>query len=232
MSTLLLRLAAPLQAWGLESKFERRLTSREPTKSGVIGMLAAALGRRRDESVDDLAALRFGIRIDQPGRMIKDFHTARTESTSYITERYYLADAVFVAGLEGEAGFLMEIENAINSPVFPLFLGRRSCPPSGKISLGISDKPLLTALQEEPWRASEWYQRRNKGVLSLTLVTDIDNPVGIRRRDLPVSFNPRHRRYAMRNILDQVNAVAVGNTAHDALAALEGEEENHVSVPD
>lgn len=48
MSTLLLRLAAPLQAWGTESKFESRRTQREPSKSGVIGMLAAALGLRRD----------------------------------------------------------------------------------------------------------------------------------------------------------------------------------------
>ena len=46
MATLLLRLAAPLQAWGADSKFETRKTGREPTKSGVIGLLAAALGRR------------------------------------------------------------------------------------------------------------------------------------------------------------------------------------------
>lgn len=49
MATLLLRLAAPLQAWGADSKFETRKTGREPTKSGVIGLLAAALGLRRDE---------------------------------------------------------------------------------------------------------------------------------------------------------------------------------------
>ena len=47
MATLLLRLAAPLQAWGSDSKFETRKTNREPTKSGVIGLLAAALGLRR-----------------------------------------------------------------------------------------------------------------------------------------------------------------------------------------
>ena len=43
MATLLLRLAAPLQAWGADSKFETRKTAREPTKSGVIGLLAACL---------------------------------------------------------------------------------------------------------------------------------------------------------------------------------------------
>ena len=50
MATLLLRLAAPLQAWGADSKFEPRKTAREPTKSGVIGLLAAALGLRRDKA--------------------------------------------------------------------------------------------------------------------------------------------------------------------------------------
>ena len=73
MSTLLLRLAAPLQAWGINSKFDIRKTEREPSKSGVVGLLAAALGRRRDESLDDLAALKFGIRSDKEGELLKDF---------------------------------------------------------------------------------------------------------------------------------------------------------------
>ena len=42
--TLLLRLGAPLQSWGSESMYDRRETDMMPTKSGVIGMLAAALG--------------------------------------------------------------------------------------------------------------------------------------------------------------------------------------------
>ena len=71
MSTLLLRLAAPLQAWGINSKFDIRKTEREPSKSGVIGLLAAALGRRRDESLDDLTALTFGIWKRQRRRAAK-----------------------------------------------------------------------------------------------------------------------------------------------------------------
>ena len=67
MATLLLRLAAPLQSWGAESKFDTRRTGREPTKSGVIGLLAAALGIRRDADAEIQglsAALRFGVRVD------------------------------------------------------------------------------------------------------------------------------------------------------------------------
>ena len=74
MSTLLLRLAAPLQTWGINSKFDIRKTEREPSKSGVVGLLSAALGRRRDEPVDDLNALKFGVRSDKEGELLKDFH--------------------------------------------------------------------------------------------------------------------------------------------------------------
>ena len=85
MSTLLLRLAAPLQAWGTDSKFEVRRTNREPSKSGVIGLLAAALGLRRDADLSELSALRFGVRVDRNGEVIKDFHMAKAEKTSHLS---------------------------------------------------------------------------------------------------------------------------------------------------
>ena len=65
MGTLLLRLAAPMHSWGNDSRCEVRRTGKEPTKSGVIGLLAAALGRNRADSLDDLCSLRFGVRVDQ-----------------------------------------------------------------------------------------------------------------------------------------------------------------------
>ena len=103
MSTLLLRLAAPLQAWGSDSRFETRRTGREPTKSGIIGLLAASLGRSRVDPIDDLCRLQFGVRVDQEGRLLRDFHTAHQgEKTAYVTERHYLCDAVFLVCLESE----------------------------------------------------------------------------------------------------------------------------------
>ena len=62
MATLLLRLAAPLQSWGSSSKFEIRATEKMPTKSGVVGMLAAALGWKRDADLSSLSKLKFGVR--------------------------------------------------------------------------------------------------------------------------------------------------------------------------
>ena len=78
MATLLLRLAAPLQSWGMDSKFETRKTNREPTKSGIIGLLSAALGLRRDETeeIEKLNRLRFAVRVDQEGSLLIDYHTA------------------------------------------------------------------------------------------------------------------------------------------------------------
>ncbi|MCL2121650.1 MAG: type I-E CRISPR-associated protein Cas5/CasD, partial [Clostridiales bacterium] len=82
MSTLLLRIAAPLQSWGVDSKFDRRNTGRTPSKSGVIGLCAAALGYSRsdEDKLARLASLRLGIRIDQPGTLLRDLQTAHEES--------------------------------------------------------------------------------------------------------------------------------------------------------
>lgn len=146
MSTLLLRLAGPLQAWGYDSKFETRRTGREPSKSGVIGLLAAALGRKRDESIEDLRELRFGVRVDREGQLLHDYHTVQMKSgKTYVTHRYYLADATFLVGIESEnKAWLEEIQHALLHPAFPLFLGRRSCVPSLPIALGIREEVLST----------------------------------------------------------------------------------------
>lgn len=155
MATLLLRLAAPLQAWGADSKFETRKTAREPTKSGVIGLLAAALGLRRDETepLTRLAQLRFGVRVEREGQLLVDFHMARNKEKdrSYVTYRHYLEDAVFLVGLESEdTALLQELAEALTHPVFPLYLGRRACPPTLPLCLGLREQGLVEALQAEP----------------------------------------------------------------------------------
>lgn len=152
MSTLLLRLSGPMQAWGTQSRFRHRDTGLEPSKSGVIGLLCSALGRPRESSVDDLAALRFGVRVDREGVLKVDYHTAgagyvngrvpggrapagvKTE-TGIITQRYYLADASFLVGLEGPFDALAALEAAMAKPVWQLFLGRKAFTPGYPIRL-------------------------------------------------------------------------------------------------
>lgn len=207
MSTLLLRLAAPLQAWGINSKFDIRKTEREPSKSGVVGLLAAALGRRRDESLDDLTALTFGVRSDKEGELLKDFHMVlKDKKTSYVTTRYYLADAIFLVGLESrDETFLNMLDQALQAPVFPLFLGRRSCPPTFPLSLGIRKTDLLSALKEEPWQVSQWEQeriRRKKDSYTMRIVTDAieQEEFPVYQKDLAKSFNPMFRKYGYRMV--------------------------------
>jgi CRISPR system Cascade subunit CasD len=235
MSTLLLRLAAPIQSWGVASKFDTRDTAREPSRSGVIGLLSAALGRSRTDNLDDLKTLRFGVRIDQPGVLLRDYHTAARQTKrgdSFVTTRYYLADAVFLVGLEGENRFMQELDTALRNPVFPLYLGRRSCPPEGQLVLGLREQELMQAIKEEPWQAGEWYriklQKERFDEVKLTIICDAQpNTIGaFLRRDVPVSFDQRHRQYDFRIVTDTVDAVTIPileapaemPTEHDAMA--------------
>lgn len=137
MTTLLIPLVGPLQAWGLDSRFGVRTTGQEPSKSGVIGLICAALGRDRVESIADLADLRFGVRVDREGTLIRDFHTAldvaaagNSGTRTVVSERWYLSDASFVAGFEGPCEVLATVHRALRSPRWPLFLGRKACVPS------------------------------------------------------------------------------------------------------
>ena len=201
MATLLLRLAAPLQAWGSDSKFETRKTNREPTKSGVIGLLAAALGLRRDESeaLARLAQLRFGVRVEREGQLLVDYHIAKTQDqkTSYVTYRHYLQDAVFLAGLESEdEALLRELEAALRHPVYPLYLGRRSCPPTLPLCLGIRQGSLLDVLRTEPMQG----RKPETGKLRIVADADPADPAEVPRQDLPVSFSPVHRQYGFRPV--------------------------------
>src|ERR1700676_2698584 len=78
-NTVFLRLEGPLQAWGVTSRFAVRDTADVPTKSGVVGLICAALGLRRAAAngrLKELAALRMGVRIDRPGTRFGDYHTA------------------------------------------------------------------------------------------------------------------------------------------------------------
>ncbi|NKI41095.1 type I-E CRISPR-associated protein Cas5/CasD [Streptomyces physcomitrii] len=161
---LLLHLAGPLQSWGGHSHFNQRDTAPHPTRSGVIGLLAAALGRARQEPVGDLATLRLTVRTDRGGVLLRDLHTvggglpaAQTVTTAQgkkrsgdtgtlLSHRYYLADAAFTAALtpgpDTPPGLLTACADALAAPRWPLYLGRRSCPPTGPLLIGVFEDPL------------------------------------------------------------------------------------------
>lgn len=211
MSTLVLTLAGPLQAWGIRSKHIRRDTAREPSKSGVLGMLAAARGHRRTDPLpDDLLGLRFGVRADQPGRIATDFQTARRldGSSLPLSYRQYVHDAVFVAALEGDDALLEGISEHLRRPVHPLYLGRRACPPSPPVRAEIV--PVMNyvdALEAYEWQARDFHMRTLPAKVRLEIVRDVSSDdeleVGKRRetlRDVPKSFAPEHRQHGWREV--------------------------------
>ncbi len=156
MATLLLRLQGPMQSWGTTSRFDERDTQLEPSKSGVLGLVCAALGRDRRESVTDLAALLMGVRVEREGVPMRDYQTATGVviassgkpdlERTVVSPRYYLADAVFLTGLEGDRALLADIHDALLRPVWPLALGRKSFVPS--LPVYLPDALLEQSLEE------------------------------------------------------------------------------------
>jgi CRISPR system Cascade subunit CasD len=128
-----------------------------PTKSGVVGLLANALGRRRADPIDDLARLRMGVAVLRWGKPLVDLHAVLDVATvgggtkSKLTRRRYLMDASFLVGLEGERETLVRLQEALANPARPLYLGRRGCLPSPPPYLpdGLVPLPLEEALGEK-----------------------------------------------------------------------------------
>lgn len=219
MPTLLMCLDGPIQAWGVQSRFEIRETLNDPSKSGVVGLICAALGRDRSAPINDLAALRMGVRVDREGQMRRDYQTAVTwkrgrrsgtwtEGGTTLSTRYFLANAVFLVGLEGkDRGLLENIHQRLAIPHWPLCLGRKAYAPSRPVQLksGLIDAPLEEALTNAPWlcESPDGSGGNTDGPTQLRLVIEAhgaatDGLVRQRRPDQPVSFQPRQ--FALREV--------------------------------
>jgi CRISPR system Cascade subunit CasD len=159
MSVLLIRLAGPMQSWGTKSRFYDRDTEDFPSKSGVLGIIGAALGRDRAEDISDLTSLKMGVRVINKGIKNYDYQVAgvdgfyraagnveRNNAIPYT--KNYLASADFLVALEGNKELLTAIDNALKAPVYPLFLGRKSYTASKPIFVdnSITDKSMFQAL--------------------------------------------------------------------------------------
>ena len=238
MSVLALRLAAPLQSWGASSRFTRRTTESAPTKSGILGLLAAAQGRRRSDPIEDLLDLTLAVRVDQPGVLLRDFHTAHHQITGAampLTDRFYWSDAVFVAFVGGPRPLLEGLHEALRDPRYPLYFGRRSCVPEGRISLGVEDYEIEEALTTCPWQAGRSGRRKHAREAMVRLAVRADQGVlhGVNPShefaDVPVSWNPELRQYRTRTVVDSFVEVPTGAAVvvpsgqlHDPMSTLGG----------
>lgn len=205
MDTLLIRLIAPLQSWGVQSNYTVRDSGLEPSKSGVIGLLCAALGRPRDAQLEDLAALRMGVRVDREGVLRSDYHIAqdvldsdgKKTRNSVVTNRYYLADAAFLVGLEGDGALLNELQVALQKPVWALYLGRKAFTPS--VPIWLRDGLQTGKTLEQALHAYGWIVRRHADTAQTEVRAVLEAKDGSQiRSDVPLSFSAR--RFSSRRV--------------------------------
>jgi CRISPR system Cascade subunit CasD len=215
---LLLRLSAPMQSWGVMSRFSRRDTGKEPSKSGVIGLLCAALGISRDEATTEnpffaeLIKLKMGVLVLREGVLQSDYHTAQNIAKAdggiketELSTRLYLADADFVVALLGDDREVLELaQAALQKPKWQLFLGRKAFVPATPIYFreGIYTAQNTENTLEEFFRGKEcefivrnidadyWGNARNLETRRRLIIEDNENGSET-RQDVPLSFAAR-----------------------------------------
>ena len=245
-NTIFLRLEGPLQSWGERGRWSVRDTAPHPTKSGIIGLIACALGYREDEQIRPLSQKnRLGIRVDAPGTLITDYHTIgggydhpalltaqgkpkktpAGEPHTELSNRDYLCEASFLAVLQirnpADGELIERMAHALQNPVWPLFLGRKACLPSQPIFVGVGDYETLgQALQAQPQHTPYALVRRPVGTTQtayLSLILEVDKPEGTLWRDN--IHSRRHRVFHPRY-----------TTQHNWQATLHKEDIDHVSI--
>jgi CRISPR system Cascade subunit CasD len=180
-----------MQAWGERARWSVRDTAPEPTKSGVVGLLACALGLSEDDAIGQLSRqIDVGVRCDKPGIRMVDYHTvsggvmsaegklkrnATThEPETVVSWRAYLCDASFLVAVQSSDEVIARLAEAVQAPYWPIFLGRKSCPPSRPVFAGLGQYATMRmALQTE----SAGKTRRVRAVITC------DPQEGARRRD-------------------------------------------------
>ncbi|NUP98649.1 MAG: type I-E CRISPR-associated protein Cas5/CasD [Armatimonadetes bacterium] len=229
MASLLLRLVGPMQSWGTRSRFSDRDTERFPSKSGILGLVCAALGwpraaeRFEEWSMADLALLTLAVREDRPGRPATDYHTTldvpsadapslrdipASKRRTIPSHRHYLADAAFLAGLEGDRALLARLDRALRQPVWPIYLGRKGFVPGLPVCLpdGLTDAPLQERLQQYAWLGDG--PRRQPAVVWVERETATGQP----RWDVPLGAFAT-RRFGLRWVSHETVSLAGGQEA-------------------
>jgi len=168
-SYLIMQLYGPLAAWGEQAVGGVRRSAAHPSKSAVLGLCAAAQGiRREDDAAHDALAqqLKFGVKVLAPGLLMTDYHTVqappRNKKSKHLytrrdelrepklgtllSSREYRQDALALAALwqqDGGSEMMDAIAAALVTPVFHLYLGRKSCPLSAPLNPRVIQAPSL-----------------------------------------------------------------------------------------
>lgn len=230
MKVLTIKLAGPLQSYGNEAAFNRRTSYHCPSKSAIVGMIAAALGYRRDDHrIGQLNKLRFAVRVDQPGQNLTDFQTIEYDQKKQkrkVTYRNYLQDAIFLVAIAGDDDQILKIQAAMHHPKFQLFMGRRANVPAGPLKTEVfdNDNPV-SVLETLAWQAASWYQKRyNQETFSAELLADAGLMPNIQQKmvkDNAGSFDQNNRFHSYRAVAKTFVKLKNNNyQVHDAMSFL------------
>lgn len=224
MKTLTLKLTGPLQSYGNEADFLLRTTGGYPSKSAIIGLIAAALGyQRTDTRIVALNDLKFAVRVDQPGSIMTEFQTVEVQETysqkkakRKVTHRDNLQDALFMVALgSSDDELLNRIKFALHHPKFQLFLGRRANVIAGYLEVNeYPNEDPVTVLMNLDWQAAAWYQKQQRWQhaddkkFTVTLAADADLLPHQSGQDFLVkdhvrSFSQMDRRHAYRAVVEK-----------------------------
>lgn len=180
----MLRLEGVLQSWGEDAKWDMRGSADMPSKSGIIGLLACAMGLERgDLQIAAMAqAVTIAVRADRPGVRMTDYHTVtgtpllnaarkpRSSGNTLVSRRQYLQDASFLAVLQTDETWLERFVQALNTPKWCIYLGRKSCVPSRPIFEGVHTEYINL------WDALERYPAAERTQYPLYCECDVERP--------------------------------------------------------
>ncbi|MDO6681059.1 type I-E CRISPR-associated protein Cas5/CasD [Oceanobacter sp. 5_MG-2023] len=156
MEYLVFRLYGPMASWGQAAVGGDRPTAMAPGRAAIIGLLGAALGVKRDDEAGQqrlFDTIVVAVKQLGAGTLLRDYHTVQAPSTdkkfthysrkselagpkeklnTVLSSRHYRLDGVWVVAIslsQHSAELTLEyLQAKLQRPVFPLYLGRKSCP--------------------------------------------------------------------------------------------------------
>ena len=176
-------------AFGTYAGHERRGSDLVPPRSAILGLLGAALGIERTDAGGQAALRRYRVAVRPltESAPLRDYHTVQTvpakirrpmdrraaieaigrKINTTITIRDYRTDVAIAVALWGEHlnWSLAQVASALRRPVFTLYLGRKSCPPSAPLNPCIVTAPdPLDALRSVS--PPDWLRGLNVGTVT------------------------------------------------------------------
>lgn len=179
---LVFQLYGPMASWGVGAPGEFRQSQSVPTRSALLGLLAAALGIHRDEEArlhNFNQHYSFLLCASHNPKWARDYHTVQMPKAVHkaryfsrreelqdpallgtlVTRRDYYTDGWWLVGiaLTPDAPYTLEqLQDALQHPVFPLYLGRKSHP----LALPLAPLLLTGTAQEVLNEACDHYQNK------------------------------------------------------------------------